>query len=235
MATLVSLALENKIDIPYYLLKSDEVVLTIKSGKVLDDRMVWIFKSFDAYITKKTYGHDLTESQKTVLAYLIKSELENRVMRYTINVSPDNNHFNDLSILKQYGLVEELADTDVIQTGHLADPVFLKDSYAPELFEIFGEIYTSLHSEIAKPVLNTVYRFNHFSSTTYPNARQVAYYIWAGQGNSLAIKEFDDFNRRVRYFIEKMSKTGILEKKGKGYAIVSIMGSTVQNDLFSKS
>jgi len=62
-----------------------------------------------------------------------------------------------------------------------------------------------------------LWRFNHYSSIIYPSARQVAIFIWEEQGNSLTVKGFDDFNLRVRYAIEKMTKTGIIEKAEKGY------------------
>ncbi|MFA6507547.1 MAG: RNA-binding domain-containing protein [Treponemataceae bacterium] len=218
MATLVSLALENRIDVPYYILKSEEVALTIVSGKVLDDRMEWFLKSFDSYIGAKTSGRDLTESQKIVLAYLIKSEQANRALRYTINLSPDNNHFSDLAVLKKYGLVEELSASDDFRPIYLVDPHLMGDSHAADLYALFGESYASLH-ETAKDILNALYRFNNYSASPFPSAKQVSQFLWSASGRPSDIKEFDTFYRRVRYFIVKMHQEGLLEKQGPGYSL----------------
>jgi len=219
MSTLVSLALENQIDLPWYILKSEEVSLTIPSGSVLDEGMEQLFRAFDGYIKTRTSGHELSGSQKTVLAYLIKSEFANKESRYTINFSPDNNHYSDLSALKEYKLVVEHVDPELLIPVHLANSEFTRISYAKELYETLGDVYASLNENVAKPVLNVIWRFNKFSSIKYPSARQVALYIWAEKKNSLAVKEFDDYNRRVRYSIEKMTKSGILEKVEKGYCV----------------
>lgn len=221
MSTLVTLALDNQIDLPWYTLKGEEVSLTITSGAVLDSGMEQLFKSFDGFIQKKTSGHELSVSQKTVLAYLIKSERSNKNFRYTIDLSPDNNHYSDLSKLMEYALVNRVEIPDSSQIVYVANREFLQNSYSKELFEIFGDLYAVLNEAVAKPVLNVIWRFNHYSSIVNPSARQVALFIWADQGNSLAIKEFDDFNRRVRYAIEKMTAAKILEKVDKGYRVAT--------------
>lgn len=221
MSTLVTLALENQIDLPWYTLKGEEVSLTITSGSVLDSGMEQLFKSFDGFIQIKTSGHELSISQKTVLAYLIKSERLNKDLRYSIDLSPDNNHFSDLSTLKGYGLVDRAELPDASQFVYVACREFLQNTYSKELYEQFGDLYAVLNETVAKPVLNAIWRFNHYSSVVNPSARQVALFIWAEQGNSLAIKEFDDFNRRVRYAIEKLTAARILEKVDKGYRVAT--------------
>jgi hypothetical protein len=74
MATLVDLCLENRIDLPYYRIYTEEVCLYLNAGKVVGERMERLFTSFDAYISERLDGANPTEEQKRVLAYLIKSE-----------------------------------------------------------------------------------------------------------------------------------------------------------------
>ena len=75
MSSLTNLALENKIDLSYYILYAEQDVgLFIPQGKVLDDEAEWWLKSFGGYIFRKTNGRELTEEQQTALAYFYKSE-----------------------------------------------------------------------------------------------------------------------------------------------------------------
>ena len=60
MATLVNLCLANRIDLPYYVLGTEEVKLHLCSGKLLDDRMERLFKGFGSYLEKKLHGAPLT-------------------------------------------------------------------------------------------------------------------------------------------------------------------------------
>src|SRR5207237_472152 len=101
MATLVDLCLGNQIDLPYYRFGTEEITLYLCLGKLLDERMERLFRSFDAYIENKLQGNSLTHEQMVVLAYLIKSERANEQVRYTILLTPDNNHFNELLTLER--------------------------------------------------------------------------------------------------------------------------------------
>ncbi len=105
MATLVDVCLRNEMDLPHYRFHSEEVELFLCSGKLLDERMERLFQSFDGYIEGKLMGNPLSELQKLVLAYLIKSEWANEQLRYTILLTPDNNHFSELIGLEKAGLI----------------------------------------------------------------------------------------------------------------------------------
>ena len=107
MATLVNLCLQDKMGLPYYRLHQEEVGLFICAGKLLDERMERLFTSFDAYLGNKLKGLVPTENQKRVLAYLIKSEWANELMRHTILLTPDNNHYQELLILEQANLINK--------------------------------------------------------------------------------------------------------------------------------
>jgi predicted HTH transcriptional regulator len=52
MSTLVNLSLENKLNLPYFKFKSDEVTLVLQAGLLIDSRMNELFDSRDAYIAK---------------------------------------------------------------------------------------------------------------------------------------------------------------------------------------
>ena len=54
-------------------------------------------------------GGGLTDEQKLVLAYLIKSEWANEQLRYTILLTPDNNHYAVLGGLEKAGLIAKHA------------------------------------------------------------------------------------------------------------------------------
>jgi ATP-dependent DNA helicase RecG len=104
MATLVNLCLENRIDLPYYRIYTEEVCLHLCAGRLLNERMERLFESFDRHISTKLDGSSLTQEQMLVLAYLIKSEWTNEQLGYTILLTPDNNHFVALGSLEKAGL-----------------------------------------------------------------------------------------------------------------------------------
>lgn len=84
MATMVNLCLQNEIDLPYYRFRTEEVTLNICTGRLVDERMERRFDAFDGYLGEKLQGGTLSENQRSVLAYLIKSEWANELVRYTI-------------------------------------------------------------------------------------------------------------------------------------------------------
>jgi hypothetical protein len=146
MATLVNLCLHNRIDLPYYRFYSEEVCLYLCAGNLLDDRMEQLFKSFDAFLEEKLQGEVLTEPQKLVLAYLIKSEWANERLHYTVILTPDNNHFNELLGLERNGLIQKHSLSTPLHPIYLADRVLVKGDYTPELRQLFGRPFDDLAS-----------------------------------------------------------------------------------------
>lgn len=62
MSTLVSMCLEDRMDLPYYQLFTEEVALSLQAGHLLDARMQALFESFDGYLESKLgldrrFGH----------------------------------------------------------------------------------------------------------------------------------------------------------------------------------
>ena len=212
MATLVNLSLENKIDLPYYLLGKEEVALHLYCGALLDERMERLFQSFDAYIEQKTNGLKLTQTQKLVLAYLIKSEWANEQARYTILLSPDNNHFSELNELDRLGLIGKHECSTANYPVYVVDRVLLRKDYVNELRGLFGSTFDAL-DQLSKDVLGIVYRFNNYSKARLVSAKAASFNLWHSGSHEGGIKEFDSFYRQVRRSFVKLQKQEFLSRQ----------------------
>jgi ATP-dependent DNA helicase RecG len=212
MATLVNLCLENRIDLPYYRIYTEEVCLHLCAGKLLSERMERLFESFDGHIAIKLEGGSLTDEQKLVLAYLIKSEWANEQLRYTILLTPDNNHFTALGVLEKTGLISKHLLSTAAYPIYVADRVLVQRSYVKELRTVFGAAFDGL-DETAKGALGVVYRHSHFCKTRSASAKQAAFALWYENGGSQDnIRGFDTFYRKVRNTFNKLQKAGFIEK-----------------------
>ena len=212
MATLVNLCLQNQIDLPYYRFQTDEVSLFLCAGRLVDERMERLFQSFDGHIEGKLEGNDLTATQKAVLSYLMKSEWANEQLRYTIMLTPDNNHFNEIVFLEKRGLIKKHPAGTPIHPVYVADRVLMQTNYLAGLRELFGTSFDSL-SQFSKDILGAVYRFNRFSKASVASAKQVCFSLWYERSDRKDdIEEFDAFYRKVRYSFNKLEKAGFVEK-----------------------
>jgi len=221
MATLVNLCLENKIDQPTYRLLSDEVRLTLRPGKLLDGFMENHLQSLDGYIGGKTKGFPLTTPQKTILAYLIKAEWAALRQEYTVLLTPDNNHFQELRVLEACGLIGKHAASTPLHALYVADRELIKTDYRDELLGIFGQSLITL-DEDSLATLNTIYRHDTFCTSRDATAKVAAYAIWnARHGTRQDIREFDTLYRGIRYRFNKLEKAGMILKSndGKGFRL----------------
>ena len=221
MATLVNLCLANRIDLPYYRIYSEEVSLHLSAGKLLDERMERMFDSFDQHISTRLEGGSLTEEQKLVLAYLIKSEWVNEILGYSILLTPDNNHFVALASLEKAGLISKHPVSTGAYPVYVADRVLVQRVYTRELRDLFGGAFDEL-DETAKGALGVVYRHNHFCTVKSASAKQAAFALWyARSGPEGDIKEFDTFYRKVRNTFNKLQKGGFVQKveRTRGYIL----------------
>ena len=221
MATLVNLCLENRIDLPYYRIYTEEVCLHLCAGKLLNERMERLFESFDRHIATKLEGGNLTDEQKLVLAYLIKSEWANQQHGYTILLTPDNNHFAALGILEKTGLISKHALSTAAYPIYVADRVLVQRSYVKELRAVFAEAFDGL-DETAKGALGVVYRHNHFCKSTPVSAKQAAFALWYERsGPEGDIKQFDTFYRKIRNTFNKIEKACFVSKVAgtRGYVL----------------
>lgn len=224
MATLVNLCLENRIDLPYYRIYTEEVCLHLCAGKLLNERMERLFDSFDRHISTKLEGGGLTEEQKLVLAYLIKSEWANEQLGYTILLTPDNNHFAALGTLEKAELISKHMLSTAAYPIYVADRMLVQRSYLKELRAVFGDAFDDL-DETAKAALGMVYRHNHFCKTKPVSGKQAAFALWYERsGPPGDIKQFDTFYRKIRNTFNKIEKAGFVSK------VAGTRGYVLRND-----
>jgi predicted HTH transcriptional regulator len=223
MATLVNLCLENRLDLPYYRIYTEEVCLHLCAGRLLDERMERLFQSFDQRIEDLLQGAAPTEEQKLVLAYLIKSEWANENLGYTILLTPDNNHFSALKGLEKAGLISKHPHSTAAYPIYIADRALVQRDYIKELRALFGNGFDEL-DVTSKRALSVVYRHNHFSKVKPVSAKQAAFALWFERGGAEGdIRQFDTFYRKVRNTFNKVAKAGfVLKVEGtRGYVLRS--------------
>jgi predicted HTH transcriptional regulator len=222
MATLVNLCLENKIDLPTYRFYSEEVCLCLNAGPLCGDSMQQYLASFDAYIETKL-GCALTESQKLVLSYLIKSERANRSHFHTILLTPDNNHFEQLLALEQAELIHKHQRSTSIHPIYVVDRVLMQDGYRQELQALFGETLLAALEPVSRRCLDVLYRNERYSKSQAVTAKMAAFSLWYEEKGALQdIKAFDAFYRKVRYAFNKLEKGELILKplpNARGFAL----------------
>jgi ATP-dependent DNA helicase RecG len=220
MATLVSVCLENQIDVPYYDLSiPDTISLVIPSGKLMDGETQRWINSFYGYLSERLEGK-VTKEHELVLAYLLKSELLNQRRHYTILLSPSNNHFDVLSDLKKSGLVLEHLTASSEQT-----PVYVLDKeltivdYTKQIEKQTGKSLSGL-DDTHKRVLNIVYRYNQYNNQSIkPNLITPELYSQL-HGKEIEPTTYESLGRRVRKICGDLLKADILTKKeDKSYEI----------------
>lgn len=236
MSTLVSLSLDNRLNLPYFRLKSDEVTLVLQSGALIDAQIQELFESRDAYIANKLGSFDeLTPEKQAVLAYLIKSEWANAEGKYSILLTPDNNHAQAIRSLEAAGLIARDIRSPDIYPIYTADRKLLSNDFSAELRERFGSAFDEVPLA-SRQVLAVVYRYNHFHSKRAVSAKQASFALWASEKGNLAdIKAFDLFYRGIRRVFNQLEEQGFIERDAapaaKGYVLSSSQKNT-QKDLF---
>jgi DNA-binding MarR family transcriptional regulator len=235
MATLVNLSLENRLDLPYFKFKSDEVTLVLQAGTLLDARMDELFDSRDAYIAKKLGSfEELTIEKKAVLAYLIKSEWANMEGKYCVLLTPDNNHAQAIKTLENAGLIRRDARSPDLYPIYVADRNLLSDNFEAELRQIFGNALDDV-ALLWRKVLAVIYRYSHFSSRRTVSAKQASFALWASEGHDQSdIRAFDSFNRNVRRVFNQLEQMGFIQREDEmasGYVLSPNLKNT-QKTLF---
>lgn len=218
MSSLTNMALENQVDLPHYILYAEQDVgLIIPKGKVLDDEMDWWIKSFEGYIDKKANGRELNEEQLTALGYFFKSERMNKAEKYTIALTPDNNHFAVIADLETWGLIQKHPESPQLYPIYIVDRVLSKFDFIDELRQLFGGGFDTLKSEV-KEVLNAIYHFNHFGkSIKDPNASQVGNFLFFRKHQVVKdVEVFNEFKRKIRRIVNTLTQNEFLIKSGEG-------------------
>ncbi len=237
MSSLINFSMDNALDVPYYRLYTEnDIGLVIQKGKTLDEEMKSWLSGFSKYILQQTNGRELTTEQQTVLAYFYKSELLNLLERYTVLLTPDNNHFQVIRDLETYGLIKKHPESPVLYPVYFVDRILTKKDFVLELREIFGGDYDALRNE-TKTILDVIYLFNEYALETTISANLIGNYLYLKTHRVVSdIKDYDSFKRKTRTQINKLEKIGFIKKKeGKKYSYIINKEYNRKSSLFDKS
>lgn len=225
MSTLVNLSLDNRLNLPYFKFKSDEVTLVLQAGQLIDSRISELFESRDAYIAKKLGSlEEFSLEKKAVLAYLIKSEWANSEGRFCVLLTPDNNHTQAIKVLEGAGLIVRDPRSTDLYPVYAADRNLHSVNFEEELRERFGNTFDDLPL-LWRKVIAVIYRYNSFSSKSVVSAKQASFGLWASDNMDQSdIKAFDLFYRKVRNIFNKLEAQGFIVREplrsGKGFGFV---------------
>ena len=213
MATLVSVCLDNQIDMPYFDLSNENMIsLTIPSGKLLDEEAINWLMSFRGYLTKML-KKNLSTEHEMVLTYLYKSEKLNERRFYTILLNPSNNHFDVLTDLIESKIIKECKTN-----GNEFTPVYIleselhKSNFNSEIESISGMSIDNLDETKIK-ILNIIFRYNKYNyqslkpSMITPELYRVLY------GKEINPLTYENLGRKVRNYCNELFLASFLKKK----------------------
>lgn len=205
MSDLVNTALANQIDLPYYLFHSaEELSLCIPSGQILDEGTQAWLDLMDGFIARKAGNRPLTDEQRIVLAYLLKSEQANRLGRYTLALTPSNNHFGAIDKLKTTGLVVLHSASDRFKEVYIVCRELATEDGQDELRALFGEDFDRLDI-LGQQTLNMILLAEKSSRGGGLNAKQVTRLLKERLPEEHRKRGEDEFYRAIRYRIERNS------------------------------
>lgn len=213
LASLTDACLDNLIDLPYYVLTGEEIKLYVPQGKVFDDKMDTWLKCYSGYLTKK-YGRELNDEEKVILSYFYKSETLNRLDRYTIMLTSDNNHKNIISNLEEKKLLIKNTQSPDIYPIYIVDRVLTKTDYLEELSLIFKSAFDLLPDKY-KNVLNAIYQHNIFGNPNeLINANSIGNFIYFSENKSIIDSgKFESFKRSNRTIFNKLKEKKFISNK----------------------
>jgi ATP-dependent DNA helicase RecG len=212
MATLVSVCLENLIDVPYYDLSTpDNISLVVPSGKLIDDSTERWLKSFSQYINEKLGGKK-TIQHELVLAYLLKSEKLNEKRLYTILLSPSNNHFNILHDLKKSRLVSEHLTASTSQTPiYVVDRQLIITDFSQQIEKLTGKNISEFDS-IYKEILNIIYRYNQYNKQSIRPSVITPEMYFLLYGKIIEPTSYESLGRKIRKICGDLLHKGVLKQ-----------------------
>ena len=205
MSELVNYALANQIDVPHYLFYSaDELSLCIPSGKVLDEEMEAWLDLFDGFIAKKIGNRTLTGEHRLVLAYLLKSERLDRLGRYTLALTPSNNHFGAINEIKTLSLITMHPASDRFKEVYVVCRELATEDAIEELRSVLAHDFDNLDS-LSQQTLNMILLAEKFSKAGGLNAKQVGRLLKNRLREEYQKHGEDEFLRKIRYRVEKLA------------------------------
>ena len=213
LASLTDACLDNLIDLPYYTLSEDEIKLYVPKGKVYDDKMEMWLNGYAGYLIKK-YGKELSEEEKVILSYFHKSENLNRLDRYTILLTSDNNHKNIIANLEEKGLLLKNNDSPEIYPIYIVDRVLTKTNFSDELMGLFKNNFELL-PEKYKNVLNAIYQYSTFGNQNeIIGANSIGNFIYFSQNKTIDdSKKFENFKRTIRTIFNRLEEKKFIVRK----------------------
>lgn len=213
MASLTNACLENQINVPYYILRPGNVSLFIPKGKILDDTAEMWLDSFEGYIWKKNNNRKLNDEERIVLTYFYKSERLNREEKFTVLLTPDNNHFSVIADLEEKGLIFKLPTPSVFPI-FLIDRQLLQTDFSNDLRVFFGPAYEGLGLDYQE-ALNVVWLFNNFSGKEKQvSANLIGTYLFFKKNTSISdFRVYDDFRRKFRNIVNRLESYKFLIRK----------------------
>lgn len=205
MSELVNYALANQIDAPHYVFHSaDELSLCIPAGKVLDEEMEAWFDLLAGFIASKTGNRALTTEHRMVLAYLLKSERLNRLGRYTLALTPSNNHFGAIDSLKNWGLIALHPASDRFREVYVVCRELAIEDLIEELRAVLGREFDDLDA-LGQQTLNMILFAEKYSSSGGLNAKQVSRLLRNRMPDEYQKRGEDEFYRAIRYRVERLA------------------------------
>ena len=213
MASLTNACLNNEIDIPYYILRREDINLVIPKGKVYDESSEYWLDSFSGYLKKKCSGKELSIEERIVLSYFFKTEKLNYLERYTILLTHDNNHFEIIATLEGKGLLFKNPASPYPYSVYLVDRKLIKDDFTSELRTIFGKDYDYLSNDYKK-VLNTIYHLNEYSFQEFASANLVSNILYFRTSKEVVeIKKYEYFKRKIRTIFKKLESSQFIVRQ----------------------
>jgi hypothetical protein len=190
------------------------VSLFIRPGPLVDQRLRSLFSAHDRYFRQRLRGNELSIGQQRVLSYLVKSQEINAHLDFTILLTQDNNHFEEIDRLAKAGLIKLHPKSPKLRPVYNVDPILSSVDYTDQLRGLFGEAFDKL-DQTSKEVVAAIYRYNNFSSIAYPGARLLATTWWDEHGEDRGdVRRFDAFDRNVRLRMRRLEKDGFVVREG---------------------
>ena len=211
LASLTNACLDNNIDLPYYLL-GDEIRLIVPKGKIYDDKMAQWLQGFNGYIGRK-YGRELNDQEKIMMCYCYKSELANRMERYTVLLTADNNHTELIANLEEKGLLFKQPDCPKIYPVYLVDRVLVQTTFDQPLFEIFDKAFNELKPDY-KEILTFIYQTEKFGDSNRISANFIAHSIFIRRHGPISdVAEYEKYRAKVRQIVTRLEKNQFIVRK----------------------
>jgi hypothetical protein len=142
-------------------------------------------------------------------------------VRYTVLLTPDNNHFVELGALDRAGLIARHPASTPSHPIYVPARTLMRKDYVPELRALFGERFDNL-SHFHKEVLSVLYRFDRFSRSAAVSAKEASFELWAARGGEDDIRAFDAFYRKTRRAFNELEEANLVFKKARthGFGLV---------------